>query len=57
MKLTDDDDDDDNDDENDWHSLQLPGVKSEGYMTCHSALKVAGVHSINQVSDQQLTSP
>ena len=32
-------------------------VKSEGYMTCDSALKVSGVHSINKVSGQQLTSP
>lgn len=45
------------DEENDWYSLQPLRVKSEGYMTCDSALKVSGVHSINQVSDQQLTSP
>jgi hypothetical protein len=32
-------------------------VKSEGYITCDSALKVSGVHSINQVLDQQLTRP
>jgi hypothetical protein len=51
LKLTDDDN------VNDWHSLQLLGVKPEGYMTCDSALKVSGVHSNNQVSDQQLTSP
>jgi hypothetical protein len=49
LKLTDED--------NDWHSLQPLGVKSEGYMTSDSALKVSGVHSINQVSDQQLSSP
>lgn len=45
------------DEENDWHSLQPLGVKSEGYMTRDSALKVSGAHSINQVSDKQLTSP
>jgi hypothetical protein len=51
LKLTDDDD------ENEWYSLQLLGVEPVGYTTCNSALKVSGVHSINQVSDQQLTRP
>jgi hypothetical protein len=50
LKLTEDDE------ENGWHSLQSLGMQFDDY-TCDSALEISGVHSINQVLDQQLTRP
>jgi hypothetical protein len=41
--------------EDDWHSLQPLGVQPEDFPTCDSALKVFGVRSVEQVSDQHLT--
>jgi hypothetical protein len=43
------------DEEDDWNSLQPPGVQSEDYPTRDSALEVCGVQSVDQVLDQHLT--
>jgi hypothetical protein len=45
------------DEEDDWRSLQPRGVQSEDYSTCHSALKVCEVKSVDQVLDQHMTRP
>jgi hypothetical protein len=46
------------DEENEWHSLQRLGVKSEGYKSCDSTLiRHTGVHAVNHMLDQRLTRP
>jgi hypothetical protein len=41
--------------EEDWHSLQPLGMRSEDYPTCDSALEVYRVQRVNQVLDEDLT--
>lgn len=45
------------DKESDWHTVQLLGVQTESQTTCDSAVQVFGVHTVDQVLDQQLTGP
>jgi hypothetical protein len=39
------------DEEDDWHSLQSPGVQFEDYTTCDSALEVCGIMSADHMLD------